>query len=330
MITVTQYLKGQMSYRIEKYQQGHYGLWNDFVSRSKNGTFLFQRGFMEYHSDRFKDFSLLIFEGNIIKGLFPANIDKDAVYSHQGLTYGGLVLDSHSSLEDINDIFEVLIAFLKEHGVSRLFIKYIPYIYNKRASHEFEYLLFNKQAQLYRKDLNLAIDYSKPARISKSKLKHFRRISGLGLEIRQDTDFRMFWDDVLIPRLKEKHNVSPVHSKEEIQLLHDRFPENILQYNAYYENEIVAGITLFNCGNVVKSQYGATTDRGEKVRALDFIFITLIEEYRDKSCFFDMGTVTEAGEKGYNPGLLKQKQELGCNIYTQDFYLLQLDQVEFH
>ena len=104
----------------------------------------------------------------------------------------------------------------------------------------------------------------------------------------------------------------------------NKFPENIFQYNVYFEDEIVAGITLFHFGNVVKSQYGATTNRGEKLRALDFLFITLIEEFQNKVAFFDMGTVTENNEKGYNPGLLKQKEELGCGIYNQDFYSLEI------
>jgi hypothetical protein len=30
-----------------------------------------------------------------------------------------------------------------------------------------------------------------------------------------------------------------------------------------------------------------------------------------------MGTVTTNDSLGYNPGLLKQKQELGCSIYSQ-------------
>ena len=34
--------------------------WDSFVRLSKNGTFLFERGFMDYHSDRFDDCSLMI------------------------------------------------------------------------------------------------------------------------------------------------------------------------------------------------------------------------------------------------------------------------------
>ena len=37
--------------------------WDAFVDMSKNGTFLLKRGFMDYHSDRFFDCSVLIYAG---------------------------------------------------------------------------------------------------------------------------------------------------------------------------------------------------------------------------------------------------------------------------
>ena len=184
--------------------------------------------------------------------------------------------------------------------------------------------IFQNKANFFRKDLNLAIDFTKNWSVSKSKMKHFRRISEMDLEIRQDQNFEAFWNQVLIPRLAEKHQAKPVHSLAEIEKLATDFPENILQYNVYFEDEIIAGITLFHFKNGVKSQYGATTVLGEKYRALDFLFITLIENFKDKVSFFDMGTVTENNELGYNPGLLKQKEELGCSVYTQDFYSISL------
>ena len=62
-------------------------VWNDFVARSKNGTFLLHRDFMDYHADRFFDCSLLIYEGDMqvdapkgvdgLKALFPANWVED-------------------------------------------------------------------------------------------------------------------------------------------------------------------------------------------------------------------------------------------------------------
>ena len=67
-------------------------IWNDFVSKSKNGTFLFHRDFIEYHSDKFDDFSLLVFFKQELVALLPANQVNNTIFSHQGLTYGGLIL----------------------------------------------------------------------------------------------------------------------------------------------------------------------------------------------------------------------------------------------
>lgn len=307
-------------YSIKKYDRSHYALWNDFVQKSKNGTFLFHRDFMEYHADRFEDHSLIVFDDDKPVALLPANRVGDVVFSHQGLTYGGVVMADTVNFERTEQIFNSVCNFLREEGINILKLGLIPSFYHKLPSFEPDNILFRYGATLYRRDMVLAINYSRPLNISKSKLKHFRRVSGIGLEIRQDNDFAAFWKQVLVPRLSEKHNAKPVHTLEEITLLHSRFPEAIQQYNVYYEDNVVAGITLFNFGHVVKSQYGAATAEGEKMRALDFLFITLINEFRQKAGFFDMGTVSSAEGKAYSSGMLKQKEELGCKVYCQDFY----------
>ena len=82
-------------YTVRPYQQEDYMLWNAFVSKAKNATFLFHRDFMDYHKERFEDASLLVFETerpDQIVGLLPANRLADTVYSHQGLSYGGLLV----------------------------------------------------------------------------------------------------------------------------------------------------------------------------------------------------------------------------------------------
>ncbi len=78
-----------------KYDKRHKEEWDDFVCCSKNGTFLFYRDFMEYHSGRFKDHSLLFYEKDKPVALLPGNITGNIFYSHQGLTYGGFILSSN-------------------------------------------------------------------------------------------------------------------------------------------------------------------------------------------------------------------------------------------
>ena len=48
--------------RIELYKDEYKHLWNSFIDESKNGTFLYNRDYMEKNSDRFKDYSMMIFE----------------------------------------------------------------------------------------------------------------------------------------------------------------------------------------------------------------------------------------------------------------------------
>jgi hypothetical protein len=310
------------NYSVKLYQKNDYNNWNSFIGQAKNATFLFHRDFMEYHSDRFQDYSLIVLEGEKWVAVLPANVVGNEVSSHQGLTYGGLVCLENAKVELVEVVFELILAFLKENKISNLILKPILDFYQLRLSNELSYFMFQNNASLIKRSMNLVIDYSKPLQISKSKLKHYRRVSELGVSIEEAVDCNLFWNQILIPRLEEKFQTKPVHSLEEINQLKTSFPQNIKQFNAYFGGEIVAGITLFISKQVVKSQYGATSLKGEAVRALDFLFIQLINEYGSEYLFFDMGIVDDGDS--YNKGLLKQKEELGCSVYLQDVYKIEL------
>lgn len=55
--------KNIASMKIEIYKSGLKAEWDGFVRNSKNGTFLFYRDFIEYHGDRFGDYSLMFYDG---------------------------------------------------------------------------------------------------------------------------------------------------------------------------------------------------------------------------------------------------------------------------
>ncbi|CAM3522704.1 GNAT family N-acetyltransferase [Flavobacterium saliperosum] len=280
---------------------------------------------MEYHSDRFEDFSLLVLDGTKLVCVLPANRKGDEIFSHQGLTYGGFVTQEKLKSEAVSAVVDAVIAFLREQQFKNLFLKQLPTFYASGGKQQTDWFLFQRGAVLYRKDMNLAVNLNQPLTISKSKLKHFRRVSEFDLSYKQTDDFASFWNLVLLPRLSEKYDVKPVHSLEEIEKLQRIFPQQIKQFSVYHHDEIVAGITVFESDWVVKSQYGATTKLGEQLRALDYLFIHLLEHYQKRGKhFFDMGTVHENGGQNVNWGLLNQKEELGCSVYNQDFYTLEL------
>ncbi|WP_300977484.1 FemAB family protein [Flavobacterium sp.] len=309
------------NYSVRPYQESDYELWNTFVSAAKNATFLFHRDFMEYHKERFDDFSLLVFDKVKLVAVLPANRVDSTVYSHQGLTYGGLVYASKLKIEKIETILDLLFDFFKSKRIEHFYLHPIPSFYLGQGNAAIDFFLMKKGAQLYRKEMNMVAHLSQEIPISKSKLKHFRRTEVLGLRVVEETNFQPFWEKILEPRLAERYDVKPVHSLAEIQLLHERFPQNIKQFSVYLEDKIVAGITIFEFENGVKSQYGATSKKGEKYRALDFLFISLLDIFQKRGkLFFDMGIVNDFGEKGFHSGLLQQKEELGCTVWSQDFY----------
>ena len=313
------------NYSVKLYRESDYANWNAFIGQAKNATFLFHRDFMEYHKDRFEDFSLMVFEGEKLIAVLPANRVGNIVYSHQGLTYGGLVYSSKLNGEKVENILDSLVFFFKENEVQSFFFKSIPLFYTLKGNAEMEFFMLKKGAFLDKKEMNLGINLSQPLSISKSKLKHFRKIEELDLEMVEEQQLESFWELVLEPRLLEKYDASPIHNLQEITALKSKFPNNIKQFSLYFEEVIIAGITLFETETVVKSQYGATTKKGEELRALDFLFINLIEKFKSEGkLFFDMGIVNENNAKGYHAGLLKQKEELGCSVYSQDFYKMNL------
>ncbi len=306
-------------FRIEQYKSDKFDEWNLFIEQSKNGTFLFNRNFMEYHSDRFEDFSLLIYKKDKLIALLPANIVGDKVYSHQGLTYGGLILPLKIGYAIVEAIFTEIISFLKANSITNFIYKSIPFLYLKVPALELESLFINNAAKITRRDQNFAINYKVALDIHKTKIKHFTKNHSLGFEIKQSNNCDEFWKKVLCPRLNEKHKTTPVHSNLEMNFLMKQFPNQIIQYDIYLDDEILAGITIFKADTVIKSQYGATTVKGEKQRALDYLFIYLINYFKERGYhYFDMGTATG------NLGLIKQKEELGCSLYNLDQYELSL------
>ncbi|MGL5901786.1 MAG: GNAT family N-acetyltransferase, partial [Cetobacterium sp.] len=49
-------------YKIKLYNDSFKKKWDEFINRSKNGTFLLRRDYIEYHKDRFPDTSFLVFD----------------------------------------------------------------------------------------------------------------------------------------------------------------------------------------------------------------------------------------------------------------------------
>lgn len=275
---------------------------------------------MEYHKDRFQDYSLLVFDEDELLAVMPANRVGDVVYSHQGLTYGGLVLKQNEKLSTTISIFKSLLLFLNQNEIQQLSIKSIPNFYCNAFSEELDYCLFITNAKLTRVDSLSTIDLRKSYFISKTRRESIRRGAKNNLEIKEELNFELFWNQILIPNLDKKHNVNPVHNLAEITALQQKFPKNIRHFNVYHNETIVAGTTVFVAGNVAHPQYISGNEKKNELGSLDYLYHYLITDvFKDKD-YFDFGISNEDQGRKVNQGLLFWKESFGAKTVTQRFY----------
>ncbi len=305
---------------VRKYEPQDKLLWDTFIEQAKNATFLFSRDFIEYHKDRFADYSLLVHKGKELVGLVPANLVDKKLYSHQGLTYGGLVLNSKSKLVDVSDYFSAILFFLNSEGIDSLYIKALPSIYHLLASDELQYLLFITEAKLLRTDVSSTIELGNALKIKSNRMEGVKKAKKHNLRITEGAEFDEFWDEILVPNLKERHNAAPVHSSDEIKDLNSSFPNSILQFNVYDGSKLVAGATIFETKNVTHAQYISANADKQTLGSLDFLFEYLIKtRFVDKK-YFDFGTSNENSGKNVNKGLQYWKECFGARSIVHQTY----------
>lgn len=313
------------TYKVIKYHKDYYDEWNGFLDKSKNGTFLFHRDFMEYHSDRFEDYSLMVYENNKLMALLPANRKGNTIYSHQGLTYGGMVITNSSKLSKTLKAFKVILCSLQLGGFKYLTIKCLPVIYNKIPSDELSFFMFVLKAKLEERCLNSVIKLNQIISYSTSRLEGVKRAKKHNLDIKEDRGFEAFWNEILIPNLNQKHKAKPVHTLAEMIFLKNRFPENIRQFNVYMDNQIVAGATIFITDEVVKLQYISANKSKNIIGSLDYLLKHLIENVFQEKVYFDLGTSKHTIGEAINKGLLFWKEGFEARTVTSDVYKISTD-----
>lgn len=306
--------------KIKKYNNSDKKIWDEFVSLAKNKHFFFFRDFMEYHSDRFNDHSLMFFdESQKLLAILPANCAGDKLYSHQGLTFGGIIIKSSAKQNEVNAIFDVIPEYLKENGFFSLIYKKIPYIYNSFPCDEDLYSLFRLNSDVVRRDVSSTIKMNNQIKYSKGRKWIVKKSKSCGVLYQESDDIPAFWTN-LTDVLMAGHGAKPVHSYDEIAALKKTFPENIKVFSASLNGEQMAGAVMFITDTVAHTQYLYNTAAGRDVGALDGLVDYLVKTvFADKE-YFDFGISNEQQGRYLNEGLISQKEGFGARAVVHDFY----------
>lgn len=286
--------------------------WDEFARMSRNGTMLHQRGYMDYHSDRFKDCSLVALHEGRLCALLPACIEGDTLWSHRGLTYGGwLVPLKHFDATVMVEVMDAACQWMSDNSIKRLVYKPVPHIYHRYPCEEDLYALFRHQAKLIETNISTTIDLTCPLPLDRGNKSGANAARKAGIQVGPSEDWEGFWR-LLSSLLDERYGTRPVHTLDEMRLLHGRFPDGIRLYAATLDGEMLAGVVMYLSQPVAHCQYIGASPQGKDSKALTLLFDYLIGEAKASGYrYFDFGISNEDHGRYLNEGLVRQKSRLG-------------------
>jgi hypothetical protein len=297
--------------------------WDDLVRVSRNGTFLFYRDYMDYHSDRFQDASYVVYKKNKIIAAIPGNVNGNVFYSHQGLTYGGILQSRDVTLKEVLEIFTLLNNKLKEAGITEVIYKPVPLHYHKIPSQEDVYALFLLKAVRTGCNISSVVRSEIRPELTESRKGGIRKSKAAKICLTESDNYRDFWK-ILEDNLKSCYDSSPVHSLAEMLALKQAFPGNIKLYLAMLNETPVAGSVIYVSETVARVQYISASETGKETGALDMLFHQLLNEIFRKIPWFDFGTSNDMMGTVLKESLVFQKEGFGGRGIVYETYRYEL------
>ena len=263
------------NHRLLAYDPSQSRVWDNIVKRARNGHFMFQRSYMDYHADRFEDASFLLLRGEAVVAVLPAHRREDALVSHGGVSFGGWIQTPRCLHHDIAAGFALLGAEMRSRRLKRLLYTPLPYPYHTEPCGDDLYLLEKLGARCVQMRLSAFLPLIPPAERNSEFRRRLRRGEELAPgTMMETTDTEKFWG-YLGKFLAERHDAQPVHTATEMRLLQERFPDNIRLFVLSHGDEWRAGEVIFLSNNVLRFQYGFYffTDRREalSLRTLEWL-----------------------------------------------------------
>lgn len=324
-----------MAKRIEivPYTNDYKEKWDKFIVKSSNGNFLHSRQFLDYHpAERFKDSSLLFMNGGNIVAVLPANTvseDKKILYSHQGSTFGGLVMPKQfMKISYLDLIFEKLEEYLKENEYDEIVMKTPGRIYQNDESELLDYYYF-LNGYTVSQEVGYFVDYSNynddiitnfsssRRRDYKYSLKNEFVFKELSTQSEISDFYRVLCDNYI------KFGKKPVHTLDELlDFRFSRLVQNVGFYGVYSDEVLIAGGMVFKFESLVfHTQYLAVQQDKTNLFANEFLYKSLIDTAKSEGFkYMSFGTSTFDGGKVLNRSLAQYKEGFGTCEYVNRTY----------
>jgi hypothetical protein len=242
-----------MKFEVRTYRDEYAKRWRSLLDRARNATLFHDLKFLSYHPEgKYETNHLVFFEGDRTVSGLPAAVvsvnGRRVLRSPYGASWGGLIIPAKLGTEDVHELVEAMIHFSREAGIDRIELTLPPSVYIEGMDQVQEYCLLSSGFRLLKGELTEIIglsDFDETA-LSSSYRRGVKKASRTGVTVGRSMDFDLF-HDILIADRASKH-VEPTHSREDLSILSDLFPEKIVLFTARVDDRIVGGVLLFVAG----------------------------------------------------------------------------------
>jgi hypothetical protein len=279
---------------------GDPGAWNTFVAGSNNGTLFHRLDFLAYHGARFaKEAHHLAWrKGDSIQAVMPLGLfregDRVVARSPFGASYGGIVVPRELSLARAEELVMTLFAYLRERGVAALSWVPSPGFYCERAHDYVEFFFLKSGARVVGSELTsyAAVCEETAREFRHAALKAVRKARESGVVVAESRDVGAFWE--ILTTNRAKFDSTPTHSRDEIEWLVERLPDDVKLFLATVDGVPVAGSLVFRLNpRVIMDFYWAHRDEWQHVRPVSLLVHEILRWARAEGFdWFDFGTQT--------------------------------------
>jgi hypothetical protein len=280
--------------------RGDSAAWNAFVARSNNGTLFHRLDFLDYHGSRFEKEAhhLAWTKGDSIQAVMPLGIfragERLAARSPVGASYGGIVVPRELSLARAGELVETLLSYLCAQGVASLSWVPSPGFYCERAHDYVEFFFLKAGARVASAELTsyAAVLEETAGEFRHAAVKAVRKARESGVTVAQSGDVDAFWE--ILAANRAKFDSVPTHSRDEIEWLLTRLPDDVRLFLATVDGTPIAGSLVFRLNpRVIMDFYWAHRDEWQHVRPVSLLVHEILRWARAEGCtWFDFGTQT--------------------------------------
>jgi hypothetical protein len=297
--------------------------WDSFVAQAKNGSFLFMRNYMEYHRDRFDDYSLLFVSKARVIACLPAHRIDDVLCSHRGLTFGGLIMHERIQLSQVMTVFRSLLDHMKSNGIRTLYYRHMPHPYHRLPAEEDIFVLSGLGARTVETKATCVAPVGTPVRYSPEIRRVVKRFATAGLTLRRSFNFAAFIAHCET-YLWRRRGARPVHTGAELERLAALFPDNILLYVVERNSNFEGGLVIYRNAACARAQYVAQTTFGQEAQIMPAIYDHVSTKVLPTGTMFDFGPSTDPATGLLDESLHWYKESFGARTILLSSYQLSM------